>query len=197
MSAMFRIVEDENGPPVPESSSIELRAFLAKCFRKDPRERPTAQELAEDPWLLQHFVPHQVSQSFSILSSTVGLMITDSQNLRPQDSLPFLRRISGDYQRARLSLDISRPVSPVSTQLHDAPLSFESLVPLEAPAPPFAKSTGIKRDSLDSGYIASEEMPNVRSLLLQPIPRQLLMPRPTVSRTLHLPCRYRRDASTS
>lgn len=61
MSAMFRIVEDENGPPVPESSSDELRAFLAKCFKKDPRERPTAQELAEDPWLLQHFVPHQVS----------------------------------------------------------------------------------------------------------------------------------------
>jgi len=122
---------------------------------------------------------------------------TDSQNLRPQDSLPFLRRISGDYQRARPSLDMSRPVSPVSTQLHDAPLSFESLIPLEAPAPPFAKTAGIKRDSLDSGYIASEEMPNVRSLLLHSTLRQLLTPRPAVSRTLHLPCRYRRDASTS
>lgn len=93
--------------------------------------------------------------------------LINSQDLRPQDSLPFLRRISGDYQKARLSLDISRPVSPISTQLHDAPLSFESLVPLEAPRLPFAKDAGLKRDSLDSGYIASEETPNVRSFLLQ------------------------------
>ncbi|KPV78665.1 uncharacterized protein RHOBADRAFT_4815, partial [Rhodotorula graminis WP1] len=51
MSAMFRIVEDPDGPPIPERCSPELEAFLKRCFKKDPSERPTAEELSTDPWL--------------------------------------------------------------------------------------------------------------------------------------------------
>ncbi|GAA5955346.1 hypothetical protein JCM3765_003288 [Sporobolomyces pararoseus] len=130
MSAMFRIVEDENGPPVPDSSSPELKAFLARCFKKDPRERPSATELFEDPWLLQHFVPHQ--------------------DLRPQDSLPFLRRISGEYQKA-----LSRPVSPISVTRHDSPLGFDSILALEAPSAPFAHESAFKRESVDSNEMST------------------------------------------
>jgi serine/threonine protein kinase len=54
MSAMFRIVEDEM-PPLPEGASEELKAFLKRCFRKNPQERPTAEELFDDPWLLAHY----------------------------------------------------------------------------------------------------------------------------------------------
>ncbi|GAA5871828.1 hypothetical protein JCM3774_000312 [Rhodotorula dairenensis] len=53
MSAMFRIVEDEM-PPLPESASRGLQAFLRRCFDKDPKRRPTAQALFSDPWLLAH-----------------------------------------------------------------------------------------------------------------------------------------------
>ncbi|GAA6013616.1 hypothetical protein JCM11491_002727 [Sporobolomyces phaffii] len=140
MSAMFRIVEDENGPPVPKSSSPELRAFLEKCFQKDPRNRPTATELFGDPWLLHNFVPHQ--------------------DLRMQDSLPFLRRISGDYPRTRPSLDVSRPVSPISLPRYDSPLSFESPLPLEALSAPFVTAAAVKADSLDSNELEIEMIAN-------------------------------------
>ncbi|GAA5896892.1 uncharacterized protein JCM6883_007041 [Sporobolomyces salmoneus] len=128
MSAMFRIVEDEEGPPIPESCSQELSLFLARCFKKDPKERPTAVELFEDPWLLQNFVP----------------------DLRPQDSIPFMRRVSGDYQKARPSLDISRPVSPIAVDRYDSPLGFDSFSPLEAPHAPFTRDSTQTRQSLDS-----------------------------------------------
>ncbi|POY71504.1 hypothetical protein BMF94_5817 [Rhodotorula taiwanensis] len=53
MSAMFRIVEDEI-PPLPTNASPELNAMLHRCFRKLPSERPTAEELFDDPWLRKH-----------------------------------------------------------------------------------------------------------------------------------------------
>ncbi|GAA5940349.1 uncharacterized protein JCM15063_002609 [Sporobolomyces koalae] len=136
MSAMFRIVEDESGPPVPASSSPELRSFLARCFKKEPQERPTALELFEDPWLLMHFM--------------------SDQDLRPQDSLPFLRRISGDQSRFRPSFNGSRPGSPLLSALRDPPVIVES--PLLSPVPPFASQSNLKRGSLDSSYIASEDL---------------------------------------
>lgn len=55
MSAMFRIVEDDC-PPLPDNISTELEAFLHRCFRKDPKKRPTAEELFDDPWLLKHSI---------------------------------------------------------------------------------------------------------------------------------------------
>jgi serine/threonine protein kinase len=72
------------------------------------------------------------------------------QDLRPQDSLPFLRRISGDYQKARPSLDVSRPVSPISVDRNESPLGIDSILPLEAPAAPFTRASPLNRDSVDS-----------------------------------------------
>lgn len=67
MSAMFRIVEDPEGPPIPDRCSSELHAFLKRCFKKDPKERPTAEELSSDPWLTKHFDLSLVSSAFSDL----------------------------------------------------------------------------------------------------------------------------------
>ncbi|KAG9089691.1 hypothetical protein FS749_001139, partial [Ceratobasidium sp. UAMH 11750] len=79
LTVMFRIVEDEN-PPIPEGFSPMLRNFLELCFNKDPDCRPSAAILFEHPWLKQNWGAHK--------------------ELRPQDSIPFLRRVSADLQRS-------------------------------------------------------------------------------------------------
>ncbi|THH32473.1 hypothetical protein EUX98_g1723 [Antrodiella citrinella] len=79
MSVMFRIVEDDM-PPLPEGCSNLLRSFLTLCFNKDPSKRPDAETLFEHEWLKQNWAPHK--------------------DLRPQDSIPFLRRVSADMQKS-------------------------------------------------------------------------------------------------
>lgn len=78
MSAMFRIVEDDC-PPIPEKCSDALRDLLLQCFNKDPTKRPSAETLFEHEWIRQVWSGHK--------------------ELRPQDSVPFLRRISADVRR--------------------------------------------------------------------------------------------------
>ncbi|KAG9018377.1 hypothetical protein FRB93_000080 [Tulasnella sp. JGI-2019a] len=86
LSVMFRIVDDD-APPIPEGCSEPLRDFLTLCFRKNPADRPTADVLFEHPWLKR----------------TWGL----NEELRPQDSVPFLRRVSTDLQRSDLARQLS------------------------------------------------------------------------------------------
>ncbi|KAN0060057.1 Protein kinase of the Mitotic Exit Network [Thecaphora frezii] len=78
MSAMFRIVEDDC-PPIPEKCSPPLREMLLQCFNKDPSLRPSAETLFEHDWVRQTWTGHK--------------------ELRPQDSVPFLRRISADLRK--------------------------------------------------------------------------------------------------
>ncbi|PCH44333.1 Pkinase-domain-containing protein [Wolfiporia cocos MD-104 SS10] len=80
MSVMFRIVEDEM-PPLPEGCSETLQDFLRQCFNKDPTKRPSAEILCEHEWLKRNWAIH-------------------NKELRPQDSIPFLRRVSADYQKS-------------------------------------------------------------------------------------------------
>ncbi|KAF5383862.1 hypothetical protein D9615_003632 [Tricholomella constricta] len=96
MSVMFRIVEDER-PPLPESCSPFLQDFLTQCFNKDPKKRPGAELLCEHPWLKQNWGIHK--------------------ELRPQDSIPFLRRVSADLQKSefvRYLSQIDMPESPTA-----------------------------------------------------------------------------------
>ncbi|KAF8809477.1 hypothetical protein BYT27DRAFT_7094067 [Phlegmacium glaucopus] len=79
MSVMFRIVEDDM-PPLPEGCSDLLQDFLAQCFDKDPTRRPSAELLCEHMWLKKNWV--------------------ELKELRPQDSIPFLRRVSTDFQKS-------------------------------------------------------------------------------------------------
>ncbi|KAJ7577053.1 STE/STE11/cdc15 protein kinase [Mycena floridula] len=78
LALMFRIVEDDM-PPIPEGCSEPLRDFLSQCFDKDPAKRPTAELLCEHPWLKKNWGAHK---------------------LRPQDSIPFLRRVSADLHKS-------------------------------------------------------------------------------------------------
>ncbi|GAA5890154.1 hypothetical protein JCM8208_002718 [Rhodotorula glutinis] len=127
MSAMFRIVEDPDGPPIPERCSPELEAFLKRCFKKDPSERPTAEELSRDPWVAKHFYL--------------------SLDMRPQDSLPFMRRISSDQRRSVQAM----PAFSLADAL------AEPAEELRAPAPAFAREEPQGRTSFDSGYSAGDE----------------------------------------
>jgi serine/threonine protein kinase len=51
MAALFRIVQDADGPKIPSGVSPVLRDFLRKCFHKDPNFRKNAKELIVHPWL--------------------------------------------------------------------------------------------------------------------------------------------------
>jgi serine/threonine protein kinase len=53
MSALFRIVQDPH-PPLPESISSELRSFLLSCFKKEPKERETAKQLLDHPFIKKY-----------------------------------------------------------------------------------------------------------------------------------------------
>ncbi|KAI0629135.1 hypothetical protein C8Q77DRAFT_1161317 [Trametes polyzona] len=111
MSVMFRIVEDER-PPLPEECSEGLQDFLKWCFNKDPAKRPSAEQLCEHEWLKKHSAAHK--------------------ELRPQDSIPFLRRVSADMQKSkaiRYLADIEMPDSDRSA-VDPRPL------PLELPGSP-------------------------------------------------------------
>lgn len=79
MTVLFRIVEDPM-PPMPETSP-ELQDFLKLCFVKEPVLRPTAAMLFEHEWV----------------RAGRGDLLA-----RPQDSLPFLRRLSQEPPRHRI-----------------------------------------------------------------------------------------------
>lgn len=77
-SVMYHIVEDTM-PPIPDDCSDPLKDFLRQCFQRDPSERPSAEVLCEHDWLKKFWGAHK--------------------ELRPQDSIPFLRRVSADLQK--------------------------------------------------------------------------------------------------
>ncbi|TDL14605.1 kinase-like protein, partial [Rickenella mellea] len=77
-AVMYRIVEDDM-PPIPEDCSETLKDFLHLCFQKDPSKRPNAEMLCEHEWLKKNWGAHK---------------------LRPQDSIPFSRRVSAEVQKS-------------------------------------------------------------------------------------------------
>lgn len=114
MSALFRIVEDER-PPLPKGRSAQLDHFLNLCFLKNPASRPSAEQLFEHEWLKTYWDPYK-------------------DMLRPQDSIPFLRRISTEMRR----LSSSSIVNSNPTEMGS---SVEMLTPPTSPemTSPFSK----------------------------------------------------------
>lgn len=52
MPALFRIVNDDDGPAMPDAASAVVRDFLAQCFQKDSNLRCGARKLLKHPWML-------------------------------------------------------------------------------------------------------------------------------------------------
>eukprot|EP00898_Chlorokybus_atmophyticus_P007030 jgi/Chlat1/7328/Chrsp59S06965 len=47
-----RIFSEDDCPEIPEHLSPECKDFLQRCFRRNPQERPTAEELLQHPFLM-------------------------------------------------------------------------------------------------------------------------------------------------
>ncbi|CAO3682069.1 unnamed protein product [Rhizopus microsporus] len=59
-AAMYKIVEDDE-PPIPKNLNLseEAREFLTSCFRKDPKDRPSAYDLMRYKWVEPFFKQDQ------------------------------------------------------------------------------------------------------------------------------------------
>ncbi|KAF7372100.1 Cell division control protein [Mycena venus] len=102
MSVMFHIVEDDM-PPLPENCSPLLEDFFRQCFDKDPMRRPSADLLCEHPWLKNNWGAHKA--------------------LCPQDSIPFLRRVTADLQKSEASRFLAQIEIPNSLPEGEEPIS--------------------------------------------------------------------------
>ncbi len=136
MSAMFRIVEDDC-PPIPEKCSDGLRDLLMQCFNKDPAKRPSAETLFEHEW--------------------IGQVWTNHKELRPQDSVPFLRRISADRRldprmfekEIKEEGSVAQPPMERSTSSPPRTLQRPDLEALRAHTSPPESSVVIVTDKVD------------------------------------------------
>ncbi|KAI9300538.1 hypothetical protein BJ944DRAFT_291624 [Cunninghamella echinulata] len=61
-SVMFHVVTGH--PPLPDPSQMSSSgiSFLKKCFIRNPKERPTAYELLEDPWI-KNYLEHGIIEN--------------------------------------------------------------------------------------------------------------------------------------
>lgn len=96
MAALWHIVE-EDCPPIPPSFSPELQDLLRQCFRKVPSERPTAEMLFRHAWLGLNW--DLLAVSFASCALWQPKVLNFAQDLRTQDSIPFIKRISHDFRR--------------------------------------------------------------------------------------------------
>jgi len=51
LAALCRIALSKDVPPIPDHLSPKLRAFISRCLKRDPKERPYADELLLDEFL--------------------------------------------------------------------------------------------------------------------------------------------------
>lgn len=106
MSTLYHIVEDEH-PPIPDGISESLLDLLLVCFRKDPLERPTAEELMSHPWVSNTMI-NRPSPSPS--PSPVKVQNT-SHHLHQQDDDIDLSLIF-EYMRSNPAMNMQRSPSP-------------------------------------------------------------------------------------
>lgn len=100
-------------PPIPEDASELLKDFLEQCFHKDPTQRPSAEVLCEHAWLKNTWVAFKVCL-ITLTSSGLALAYSFLQELCPQESIPFLRRISTALNKPEVVRYFDTPHSPVS-----------------------------------------------------------------------------------
>ena len=129
---MFRIVEDDM-PPIPEGSSAALQDFLGQCFNKDPTLRPSAELLFEHEWLNKSLSALKVCCLFRSTRTHLILLL---QDLRPQDSIPFLRRVSTDLQKSEALHFLSQIDMPVSESFLDDDISRNEYIISGTPPTP-------------------------------------------------------------
>ncbi|XP_052245245.1 mitogen-activated protein kinase kinase kinase 15-like isoform X3 [Dreissena polymorpha] len=85
-AAMFKVGFYKIHPEIPDSLSEAAKDFLLKCFHKDPKQRPTAAKLLEEPFIVETLAPRKKKKKMTeveFLRSTsvpVGVMMRGQQS---------------------------------------------------------------------------------------------------------------------
>ena len=96
MPALFRIVRDEH-PPLPPGISDALTDFLLLCFKKDPKDRPSAEELINHTWLTDEHGRTAVTRS-DAQRGEVAAVIDRIANIGGGDSMSSMKRASSSSE---------------------------------------------------------------------------------------------------
>eukprot|EP01025_Chloroclados_australasicus_P050496 TRINITY_DN580_c1_g1_i2.p1 TRINITY_DN580_c1_g1~~TRINITY_DN580_c1_g1_i2.p1 ORF type:complete len:773 (-),score=49.23 TRINITY_DN580_c1_g1_i2:287-2605(-) len=114
------LAQKQCGPPIPEECSQDAKNFLGQCFRINPRERPTAEQLLLHPFMSeneqnrsQQFLREVNEDTVTIkersLSAPITLRIqTDTETMcRTTCSSIVINSIVQDIQHRRISTKLS------------------------------------------------------------------------------------------
>jgi serine/threonine protein kinase len=121
MPALFRIVRDEH-PPLPAGISDSLRDFLLLCFKRDPKDRPSAEDLMNHSWLMdEHKALHETwtrpshartastsaSDTEDVVIAKVIDQMAQNTNLGGDDEKPVKNNHEGKMERKFSNEDLA------------------------------------------------------------------------------------------
>lgn len=147
MPALFRIVNDDDGPAIPDGSSAVVRDFLGQCFQKDGNLRCGARKLLKHPWMLA--AKKQVEEQNVRKAANAGA--GGSRQERPRSSYEDEVRTVKEWNEALrgtcLSTGSASRADVAPSSLTVAPASSRPL-PSRMPLTPAARRQ-LRRSSVD------------------------------------------------
>ena len=102
LALMYKIASSTDPPPLPSDLSDSATALIKKCLKRDPYERPTAQELLEDLFLA-------VGECSSAVSKEIESLTTYPTKLVEE---PTLRRSKSPRATKKKKKKKARDTSP-------------------------------------------------------------------------------------
>ncbi|KAL8208167.1 hypothetical protein R6Q57_007579 [Mikania cordata] len=139
MPALFRIVQDET-PPIPDSLSPGITAFLRQCFKKDARLRPDAKTLLSHPWIqnsrrvvLQSSLRHSGTLRTIDDDGSVSVKSSIADDPSTIENLSAEKEIKTELVLAEES-DLTNPNAEQNSMLADqvVTLAIHEKIPLES-----------------------------------------------------------------
>ncbi|KAK3126215.1 hypothetical protein QOZ80_7AG0553280 [Eleusine coracana subsp. coracana] len=127
-AAMFKVLHKD--PPIPENLSHEGKEFLQCCFKRNPAERPAANELLDHPFIhnSSHYNKHGSIHSFA------GIKVNDNgHNSRDKPSSK-----SDPCFKGKTTTGESSNTRPSESAFRSAPLTLPEVTPN-----PFPRSLGL------------------------------------------------------
>ncbi|KAG0070155.1 hypothetical protein BGZ89_001273 [Linnemannia elongata] len=146
LTTLFRIVEDER-PPLPSNLSMDLLDFLCQCFQKDPSLRPSAGALGRHIWIKRNFT---------------------SRELKPMDSLPYMKRKSMEPREKLLIAAAMEGVGSAAKRA-STPLGLSSGAPPPAASATAPTTPADRHPEFQKGGKAPSQHSFVKSSFAKPV----------------------------